>query len=203
MFWQYYCVQQVFQIFSQLLENDPSKKLLPRSVRNKDNEEKFKTEINLQKIRLEKYRKQFPQIDAIMITKFTAKYSNDICDTLLSQWESDCKREKDKSKAIFERKKDWYLNNATTGFCNKYRDESNLEEKGKHGKFTTKFSNNGEYERRNRIRSRTEDRNGNTVGGKQKTPIHERGNSISKEWHALDEQRKYPEHPFKRRQKYL
>ena len=150
MFWQYYCVQQVFQIFSQLLENDPSKKLLPRSVRNKDNEETFKTEINLQKIRFEKYREQFPKIDAIMITKFTTKYSNDICDTLLSQWESDCKREKDKSKAHFERKKDWYLNNATTGFRNKYRDESNLEEKGKHGKFTTKFSNNGEYERRNR-----------------------------------------------------
>ena len=89
---------------------------LPRSIRNEDAEEteirqtlaieKFKTEINLQKIRLEKYRERFSKIDAIMITKFTTKYSNDICGTLLNQWESDCKREEDKSKALFERKKD-------------------------------------------------------------------------------------------------
>ena len=39
-----------------------------------------------------------------MNTKFTKKYSNDICDMRLNQWESDCKREEDKSKAIFERR---------------------------------------------------------------------------------------------------
>ena len=41
-FWQYYRAQQVFQIFTQLLENDPQKmprKFLPRSVRNEDVEE--------------------------------------------------------------------------------------------------------------------------------------------------------------------
>ena len=63
--WQYYRAQQIFQIFSQLLENEPPKtpqKFLPRSIRNEGAEEteicqalaieKFKTEINLQNIRL-------------------------------------------------------------------------------------------------------------------------------------------------------
>ena len=67
------------------------------------------------------------KVDAVMITKFTTKYSNGIYDTLLNQWESDCKWE--------------YLNNATTKLHSKDRDESNTEEKGKHGKFTTKFLN--------------------------------------------------------------
>ena len=54
-----------------------------------------------------------------MITKYTTRYSNDICDTLSNQWESDRKRETDKSKVLFERKKAWYINNATTEFRNK------------------------------------------------------------------------------------
>ena len=98
-----------------------------------------------------------------MITKFNTKYSSDICDTLLNQWESDCKSGEDKSTAIFERKKDSYLNNATTEFRNKDRDESNPEKKGKHGKFTTKFPNKGKNDKRNRSRSRSD----STKSGKQ------------------------------------
>ena len=67
-------------------------------------------------------------------------------------------------------------------FCYKNRDESNPEEKGKHGKFTTKISNNGEHERRNRCRSRSERRNRNTKSDKQGTlPAHETENRTSKE----------------------
>ena len=79
-----------------------SRRFLSRSIRNEDAEEteirqalameKFKTEINLQKIRLQKYKERFSKIDAIMITKFTTTYSNNICDTLLNQWKSDCKK---------------------------------------------------------------------------------------------------------------
>ena len=112
---------------------------------------------------------------------------------LSNRWESDCKREEDKSKAIFERKKDWYLNNDTTEFCNKDIDESNPEQKGKHGKFTTKFPNNSKHDRRNRSRSRKEGRNGNTKSGKQGIlSTHEMENHTSKEWPTLDEQRKFP-----------
>ena len=116
-FWQYYRVQQVFQIFTQLLENEPPKmpcQALSRLIITEDTEEtkihqalaikKIKTEISLPKIRLEKYRKRFSKIDAIMITKFTTKYGNNICDTFMNQWASVCKREEDKSNVIFERK---------------------------------------------------------------------------------------------------
>lgn len=116
-------------------------KFSSKSIRNKDAEvtvirlaspiEKFKTEISLQNIRLEKYRGQFSKIVTIMIKKFTTNYSNDICDTSLNQWGSDCKREEGKSKAVFKRKKDSYLNNDTTKFHNKDRDETNPEKKRK------------------------------------------------------------------------
>ena len=121
----------------------------------------------------------------------------------MNQCKSDWKREEDKSKAKFERKKDWYLNNVTTEFGNKDREESNPEEKGKHAKFATKFPNNGELDRRNRSRRRSEGRNGNTKSGKQgKPPTHETENRTSKEWPTLDEQRKYPKYPFKRRLRF-
>ena len=117
------------------------RKFSSKSIRNKDAEvtvirlalpiEKFKTEISLQNIRLEKYRGQFSKIVTITIKKFTTNYSNNICDTSLNHWESDCKREEDKSKAVFKRKKDSHLNNATTKFHNKDRDETNPEKKRK------------------------------------------------------------------------
>ena len=100
-----------------------------------------------------------------MITKFNTKYSSDICDTLLNQWESDWKSGEDKSTAIFERKKDSYLNNATTEFRKKDRDESNPEEKGKHGKHT-QFPNNDENDRRNKNRSRSDGTKSGKQGGK-------------------------------------
>ena len=45
-------------------------------------------------------------------------------------------------------------------FCNEVRDESNPEEKRKHGKFTAKFSKNGFDERRSKSRSGSEDTHG-------------------------------------------
>ena len=116
----------------------------------------------------------------------------------MNQWKGE-KRKENKSKAVFEKKKDRYLNNIARGFCNKDRDESNLKEKRKHAKFTTKFQNNGVHERRNRSRSRSESRNGNTEIGKQGTPpAHETENRRSKAWPTPDEQRRYPNHPFER-----
>lgn len=43
---------------------------------------------------------------------------------MVQKQKSDCKRKEDKSKALFERKTDWYLNNATTEFQNKDTDET-------------------------------------------------------------------------------
>ena len=54
----------------------------------------------------------------------------------------------------------------------------NPEEKGKHGLFTTKLPNNGEHDRRNRSRSRSEGRNGNTKSGKQEHLPHMRRKTV-------------------------
>ena len=101
-----------------------------------------------------------------MIPKCTAKYSKDICDTLLNLWESGSRKEEDKWKEMFERKKDWYLNNATTKFRNKDRDKSNPEQKEKHWKTTIRSPNSGKHEKRIRNTRRSEGRNGNTKSSK-------------------------------------
>ena len=126
-----------------------------------------------------------------MITKFTTKYGNNICDTFMNQWASVCKREEDKSIVIFERKKerkkDCYLNNATAEFCSKDRDESNPEEKGKHGEIITKFPDTDDDARRNRNRSSSEGKKENTKSGKHGTPpTHETEYHTGKVWPKLD-----------------
>ena len=91
-------------------------------------------------------------------------------------------------QCLKERKKDCYLNNATAEFRSKDRDESNPEEKGKHGEIITKFPNTGDDAKRNRSRSRSEGRKENTKSGKQGTPpTHETENHTGKEWLKLDE----------------
>ena len=45
--------------------------------------EKFKSEIHLQDLRSEKYETRINNVDANMITYFTANYENDICDNLI------------------------------------------------------------------------------------------------------------------------
>ena len=59
--------------------------------------EKLKSEIYLQDLHLKKYEIQLSNLDANMITYFTANYENNICDNLIEL----CERETDDSK------KDW------------------------------------------------------------------------------------------------
>ena len=53
-----------------------------------------------------------------MITYFTANYDNDICGNLIELWERDSQKEEEKSIKVFHGKKEWYLNNASSGFRN-------------------------------------------------------------------------------------
>ena len=86
-----------------------------------------------------------------------------------------------------ERKKDCYLNNATAEFCSKDRDESNPEEKGKHGEIITKFPDTDDDARRNRNRSSSEGKKENTKSGKHGTPpTHETEYHTGKVWPKLD-----------------
>ena len=89
-------------------------------------------------------------------------------------------------------------------FAKKGRDRSNPGKREKHGKFNARSPNNGEQEKRNRNRRRSEGRNGTTKKSRQRTPpTNETENCTGKEWPTLDEQRKYPKHLFKRRQRFL
>ena len=104
------------------------RKFLPRMIENETKEEteirtllsveKFKSEIHLQDLRSEKYEVRLNNVDANMITYFTANHENDICDNLIELWERDCKKEEEKSINIFHGKEEWYLNNASSGFRN-------------------------------------------------------------------------------------
>ena len=81
------------------------RKFLPRFIENENEEklkirrqlaiEKFKSQINLQKKRTEKYQERFMKIDAEMITYvFTFSHghfeNNEVCDGLMEEWEADC-----------------------------------------------------------------------------------------------------------------
>ena len=118
-------------IYKKLLEKNPPqmpRKFLPRMIKNEIKEEpeirtllsveKLKSKIHLQDLRSEKYEIRLNNVDANMITYFTTKHENDICDKLIELWETDCKKEEKKSIKIFHGKEEWYLNNASSGFRN-------------------------------------------------------------------------------------
>ena len=53
--------------------------------------EKFKSEINLQEKRSEKYQERFLKIDAEMITYLTGHFEKtEVCDAFIREWETDC-----------------------------------------------------------------------------------------------------------------
>ena len=83
------------------------RKSLPKIIPNENKDEtairqqlsleKFKAEINLQKIRSQKYLERFQTLDANMIAHFTMEYDNDVCNSLIELWENDCLNEQHKS----------------------------------------------------------------------------------------------------------
>ena len=60
------------------------------AVRQQLSLEKFNAEINLKKIRSQKYLEHFQTLDAHMITHFTMNYDNDIYKSLTELWENNC-----------------------------------------------------------------------------------------------------------------
>ena len=80
--------------------------------------EKFKAEISLQKICSQNYLERFQTLDVHMIAHLTMNYDNDIGNSLTELWENYCLKERLKSVNVFDRKRDWYLNNTTTELRN-------------------------------------------------------------------------------------
>ena len=98
-----------------MIENETKKEM---EIRTLLSVEKLKSEIHLQDLRSEKYEMRLNNIDAKMITYFTANDENDICDNLIELWERDCKKAEGRSIKIFHGKEEWYLKNASSGFRN-------------------------------------------------------------------------------------
>ena len=98
-----------------MIENETKKEM---EIRTLLSVEKLKSEIHLQDLRSEKYEMRLNNIDAKMITYFTANDENDICDNLIELWERDCKKAEERSIKIFHGKEEWYLKNASSSFRN-------------------------------------------------------------------------------------
>ena len=98
-----------------MIENETKEEMEMRTLLSV---EKFKSEIHLQDLHSEKYEIRLNNVDANMITCFTANYENDICDNLIELWDRDCKKEEEKSIKIFHGREEWYLNNTSPGFRN-------------------------------------------------------------------------------------
>ena len=164
------------------------RKFLPKVIPNKNKEEtairqqlsleKFKAEINLQKICSPKYLERFQTLDAHMIAHFTMNYDN-ICNSLTELWENDCLKEQLKSDDIFDMKRDWYLNNTITEFHNnsekikpkqegKQNNDNNNNRRAQNGRRQNRYKNSKDRSR-SRSRSSTQKRTNNQGTTKQDT----------------------------------
>ena len=77
--------------------------------------EKFKSEINLERKRSEKYQERFMKINAEMITHLKGHFENNkVCDALIKKWKTDFTKEEEKSIQIFNKKEDFFLNNSSS-----------------------------------------------------------------------------------------
>ena len=143
-YWNYYRAQQISETFEDLLSQDPPKmprKFLPKMIVNEPEEEleirkhlsieKFKAEINLQRIRAEKYKERYLKIDEDMIGKINAIFKEGISEVLKDQWMEECAAQKDISAKIFSDKREWFLENASSEFRQE-QDDNNYEEKNRH-----------------------------------------------------------------------
>ena len=87
------------------------RKILPRISENETKEEteipkllsveKFKSEIHLQDLHLEKYEIPLNNVDENMITYFTVNYENNTCDKLIELWERHFKKEEENQLKYF------------------------------------------------------------------------------------------------------
>ena len=108
-----------------------------------------------------------------MIAHFTMNYDNNIGNSLTELQENDCLKEQPKSVNIFDKKRDWYLNNTTTEFHNnseerKPKQESkqnnNINRRTQNGQSRKRYKNSKD---RSRSRSSTQKGTNNQGAAKQ------------------------------------
>ena len=86
---------------------------------------KFKSEIALLKSRANRYEKRFLQLDTEMLTYLTQNYDEKISTLLTEEWSNDCKTQEKLSVEIYNKKENWFLNNA---FENNHHDQKQNRE---------------------------------------------------------------------------
>ena len=111
-----------------MIVNEPEDEL---EIRKHLSIEKFKAEINLQRIRAEKYKERYLKIDEDMIGKINATFKEGISEVLKDQWMEECAAQEDISAKISSDKREWFLENASSEFRQE-QDDNNYEEKNRH-----------------------------------------------------------------------
>ena len=157
------------------------RKFLPKFIENENEEEleirrqlaieKFKSEIHLQKKHSEKYQERFMKIEAEMMTYLTGHFeNNEVCDALIKEWETDCTKEEEISRQIFNKKENIFLSTSSSEYRNKPNRDENANRKRDDAWFEkrkeNKTPNRGNH---SRSRRRSEIRNSNNRRDKTKS----------------------------------
>ena len=110
-----------------------------------------------------------------MIAHFKINYNNDIGNSLTELWENDCLKKQQKLVYIFDRKRDWYLNNTTTEFHNN-SEERKPKQESKQNNSSNRRTQNGQSRKRyknskDRSRSRSSTQKGTNNQGAAKQDV--------------------------------
>ena len=135
-YWDHHRAKRTSDAYENLLASEPTKmprKFLPKCIENEDPEEteirkrlsieKFKAEIALLKSRSNRYEKKFLQQDTDMVAYITSTFEENISNILIEEWTKECATEEENSIKIFNRKENWFLNNAFENFRSDKPDE--------------------------------------------------------------------------------
>ena len=106
-----------------------------------------------------------------MITYLTGHFeNNEVCDALIKEWETDCTKEEEISRQIFNKKENFFLNNSSSEYRNKPNRVENTNRKRDDALFEKKKENKTpNRSNHSRSRSRSESRNSNNRRDKSKS----------------------------------
>ena len=143
-YWQYYRAQKTSEVFEDLLQQDPPKmqrKFLPKQIENEPDEElemrrqlsieKFRAEINLLKVRAEKYEEKLKKIDENRASKIESTFKEETAMSLTHLWTQECQQQEDISATVFTAKKNWFLENTSSEYRSDVRNRNKDSYKNK------------------------------------------------------------------------
>ena len=127
-YWEFYKRKETLAIYEEEIQKEHPKmprKLQPKIIDNEPEEEhkirkdhaieNLRTEMKLLKLREQRKEKEFKEIDETITQLITEKHQDnmEIRSELLEAWEKECKQQQRKSEEIFQKKRDWLVDNLT------------------------------------------------------------------------------------------